>query len=38
MVALNKHFAPENPYTVEENRVGIFFNNLGDAAVKSLRN
>lgn len=25
MVALNKHFAPENPHTVEENRVGIFF-------------
>jgi RHS repeat-associated protein len=25
MVALNKHFAPENPHMVEENRVGIFF-------------
>jgi RHS repeat-associated protein len=25
MVALNKHFAPENPHTVEENRIGIFF-------------
>ena len=25
MVARNKHFAPENPQTVEENRVGIFF-------------
>jgi RHS repeat-associated protein len=25
MVALNKHFAPENPHTVEENRVGIIF-------------
>jgi hypothetical protein len=24
MVALNKHFAPENPHTVEENRVGFF--------------
>ena len=24
MVARNKHFAPENPHTVEENRVGIF--------------
>jgi len=25
MVALNKHFAPENPHSVEENRVGDFF-------------
>lgn len=25
MVALNKHFAPENPHSVEENRVGNFF-------------
>lgn len=25
MVALNKHFAPENPHSVEKNRVGDFF-------------
>jgi RHS repeat-associated protein len=29
MVALNKHFAPENPHSVEENRVGDFFGQDG---------